>query len=57
VALRAQPNEFESRLKAVPIYRERFGLAFPAGHPFEQRNTLHVSDVRDQTYLLRANCE
>jgi DNA-binding transcriptional LysR family regulator len=57
VALMAQPESFDPRLKAVPLYRERFGLAFPAGHPFEQRNTLHVSDVRDQTYLSRVNCE
>lgn len=57
VALFAQPNAFDPRLKVVPVYRERFGLAFPAGHPFEQRNTLHVTDVRDQTYLSRVNCE
>ena len=57
VALMAQPDAFDPRLKVVPVYRERFGLAFPAGHPFEQRNTLHVTDVRDQTYLSRVNCE
>jgi LysR family transcriptional regulator, hydrogen peroxide-inducible genes activator len=57
VALMAQPEAFDPRLQVVPLYRERFGLAFPAGHPFEQRNTLHVTDVRDQTYLSRVNCE
>lgn len=57
VALMAQPGAFDERLNAVPVYRERFGLAFPAGHPFEQRNTLHVTDVRDETYLSRVNCE
>ena len=57
VALIAQPEAFDPRLQVVPVYRERFGLAFPAGHPFEQRNTLHVTDVRDQTYLSRVNCE
>ena len=57
VALMAQPEAFDPRLKVVPVYRERFGLAFPAGHPFEQRNTLHVTDVHDQTYLSRVNCE
>ncbi len=57
VALMAQPEAFDPRLKVVPLYRERFVLAFPAGHPFEQRNTLHVTDVRDQTYLSRVNCE
>jgi LysR family hydrogen peroxide-inducible transcriptional activator len=57
VALMAQPGAFDQRLNAVPIYRERFGLAFPTGHRFEQRNTLHVTDVRDETYLSRVNCE
>jgi DNA-binding transcriptional LysR family regulator len=57
VALMAQPGAYDERLESVPIYRERFGLAFPSGHPFEQRNTLHVTDVRDQTYLSRVNCE
>lgn len=57
VALVAQPDAFDPRLNVVPLYRERFGLAFPAGHPFEQRNTLHVADVRNQTYLSRVNCE
>jgi DNA-binding transcriptional LysR family regulator len=57
VALMAQPSEFDERLQTVPVYRERFGLAFPTGHPFEQRNTLHVTDVRDETYLSRVNCE
>ncbi len=57
VALMAQPGAFDERLKAVPVYRERFGLAFPSGHRFEERNTLHVTDVRDETYLSRVNCE
>jgi LysR family hydrogen peroxide-inducible transcriptional activator len=57
VALMAQPGAFDERLKAVPVYRERFGLAFPSGHRFEERNTIHVTDVRDETYLSRVNCE
>lgn len=57
LALMAQPDAYDARLKAVSVYRESFGLAFPAGHPFEERNTLHVSDVRDHTYLSRVNCE
>ena len=57
VALMAQPDAFDERLKVVPVYKERFGLAFPAGHRFEQCNTLHVTDVRDETYLSRINCE
>jgi DNA-binding transcriptional LysR family regulator len=57
IALMAQPEPFDPRLGVEPIYRERFGLAFPAGHAFEQRNALHVADVRGETYLSRINCE
>jgi LysR family hydrogen peroxide-inducible transcriptional activator len=57
VALMAQPQAFDERLSIAPVYQESFGLAFPAGHPFEQRNTLHVADVKGQTYLSRVNCE
>jgi LysR family hydrogen peroxide-inducible transcriptional activator len=57
VALMAQPVPFEARFQAEPIYRERFGLAFPVGHRFEQRQALHVADVKGETYLSRINCE
>jgi len=57
VALMAQPGAFDQRLNVEPIYSERFGLAFPAGHPLGQRDTVHVTDVRGETYLSRINCE
>ncbi len=57
ISLMAQPDPFDPRLQVEPIYRERFGLAFPAGHKFERVNTLHVRDVRGETYLSRVNCE
>jgi LysR family hydrogen peroxide-inducible transcriptional activator len=57
VALMAQPGAFDQRLNVEPIYRERFGLAFPAGHRLEDRDTVHVTDVGGETYLSRINCE
>ncbi len=57
IALMAQPEPFDQRLKADIVYTERFGLAFASGHPFEHRNTLRVQDVRNETYLERINCE
>jgi len=57
IALMAQPSPFDARLNVAPIFWERFGLAFPVGHRFEQRNTLHVTDVRGENYLSRINCE
>jgi DNA-binding transcriptional LysR family regulator len=49
IALMAQPNPFDARFDVAPIFWERFGLAFPVGHRFEQRHTLHVTDVRGET--------
>jgi LysR family transcriptional regulator, hydrogen peroxide-inducible genes activator len=57
IALMAQPDPFDARLNVAPIFWERFGLGFPVGHRFEQRNTLHVTDVRGENYLSRINCE
>ena len=57
IALLALPEPFDHRLRAVPVYAERFGLAFSTGHPFEMRNTLHLTDVRGEAYLERINCE
>ena len=57
IGLMAQPVPFDARLSAEQIYRERFGLAFPSGHRFERRNTLHLADVVGEPYLDRINCE
>jgi DNA-binding transcriptional LysR family regulator len=57
IALLARPEPFDRRLKAVPVYAERFGLAFSSGHRFESRNTLRLTDVQGEPYLERINCE
>jgi DNA-binding transcriptional LysR family regulator len=57
VAIMAQPGPFEERFDVRPLYRERFVIAFPAGHRFEQRNALAVVDVDGESYLSRINCE
>ncbi|MER8523654.1 LysR family transcriptional regulator substrate-binding protein [Mesorhizobium sp. M1076] len=57
IVLMAQPSPFDPRLSVGPIYREQFGLTFPTGHRFEQRNLLHVTDVAGEPYLDRINWE
>ena len=57
IALVARPEPFDQTLSVEPVYRERFGLAFSTGHPFEMRNTLQLADVRGEAYLDRINCE
>jgi DNA-binding transcriptional LysR family regulator len=48
VALLARPEPFDHRLATVPVYAERFGLAFSSGHRFESRNTLQLTDVQGE---------
>jgi DNA-binding transcriptional LysR family regulator len=57
VAVMAQPGTFAERFDVRPLYLERFVIAFPAGHRFEQRNALAVQDVDGENYLSRINCE
>jgi DNA-binding transcriptional LysR family regulator len=57
LAVMAQPDAFNERLEALPLYRERFCIAFPTGHRLEQQNRIRISDVAGETYLRRINCE
>jgi LysR family transcriptional regulator, hydrogen peroxide-inducible genes activator len=57
VAVMAQPGDFEERFDLVPLYREHFVLAFPAGHRFELHNAIRFKDIEGEAYLQRINCE
>ena len=50
-ALLAQPDPFDRRLKAVPLYRERFVVAFPLGHRFETQPFVVPRDLAGESYL------
>ena len=57
LAVMAQPEPFGERLDVRPLYRERFGIAFPTGHRLETQNRVRITDVAEETYLRRINCE
>jgi DNA-binding transcriptional LysR family regulator len=57
LAIMAQPDAFNERLDVLPLYRERFCIAFPTGHRLEEQNQVRVTDVGGETYLRRINCE
>ena len=57
LAVMAQPEPFNERLDVLPLYRERFCIAFPTGHRLEQQNRVAIVDVAGETYLRRINCE
>jgi DNA-binding transcriptional LysR family regulator len=57
LAMMAQPEPFNERLNVLPLYKERFCVAFPSGHRLEQQNHVRVVDVAGETYLRRISCE
>jgi len=57
VAVMAQPEAYDDRLRADPLYRERFVVACAVGHPFARRNAISMKDMDGQYYLQRVNCE
>ena len=57
VALVARPDGFAAPLQPQPLYRERFVVAFAAGHPFARKNAVEMSEMDGQHYLSRVNCE
>jgi LysR family hydrogen peroxide-inducible transcriptional activator len=57
VVVMAQPEVFDERLRADPLYTERFVVACAVGHPFARRNAITMADMDGQIYLQRINCE
>lgn len=57
VALMAASETFPDRFNATPLFRERFMLAFPAGHRFADLENIPISEVGGENYLRRLNCE
>lgn len=44
-------------LRALPLFSERYTIAFANGHPFERLNAVPVSDLDGVDYLKRVHCE
>lgn len=57
VAIFALPGGIPERYHALPLYRERFVIAFAPGHRFEKLNAVRAKDLNGERYLNRANCE
>ncbi len=57
VALFGMPKELPARLDKLPLYRERYVVAFPPDHRFEKQNAVKLRDMHEEPYLARLNCE
>lgn len=57
LAILSRPDDPPERLELVPLYRERFVVAFPPGHRFARQNAVQLADMAGEHYLLRPECE
>ena len=57
VAIYCKPEALDDRFYSLPLFRERFMVALPPGHPLASQNGIRMRDLHQQRYLGRANCE
>jgi DNA-binding transcriptional LysR family regulator len=56
-AILAQPDAFQERIAAIPLYPERFTVAMPAGHRLTRHDRVPMAALDGEKYLERLNCE
>jgi DNA-binding transcriptional LysR family regulator len=57
LAIAAQPEVFDKRFEVAPLYRERFLVAFAAGHRLAGKTAVPLAELNGEEYLNRVNCE
>lgn len=57
VAIMSTSDSFPERFDVTPLFRERFMLAFPAGHRLAQYDAIPIRAIDGEVYLKRVNCE
>ena len=57
VAVTSQPGPLPDRIEARPIYRERFTVALPPGHPLAGETSVPLERIDGEDYVDRINCE
>jgi DNA-binding transcriptional LysR family regulator len=49
--------DLPERFDPIPLYKERYGVAFAKGHRFEQMNAVPIEELAHENYLQRTACE
>jgi LysR family transcriptional regulator, hydrogen peroxide-inducible genes activator len=57
VVLASRLRSANQRLRHYRLYRERVLVVFPEGHRFERQETVRLIDLKDESFLLRTQCE
>jgi DNA-binding transcriptional LysR family regulator len=56
VAIMSSPD-YGERLRAVPLYREPYSVAFAPGHRFELMEAVPMRELDGEPYIKRLHCE
>jgi DNA-binding transcriptional LysR family regulator len=57
VGVLGHPGEIDDRFHALPLYRERFVVVLPHQHRLSNQPHVKVTDLQDEPYVNRVNCE
>jgi LysR family hydrogen peroxide-inducible transcriptional activator len=57
VAIMSTAESFPQRFDVTSLFRERFMLAFPAGHRLAAYDAIPIAAIDGEVYLKRVNCE
>ncbi len=57
LAVASSPQPYSDIFRAEPLYREKYVVVFPAGHPFERLGTVALQDTSGKDYVDRLACE
>ncbi|WP_282607574.1 LysR family transcriptional regulator [Pelagibius sp. Alg239-R121] len=49
--------DLPDRLRVMPLYSERYTIAFGKGHRFEQMDSIPLRELDQEDYLVRVHCE
>jgi DNA-binding transcriptional LysR family regulator len=56
LAISTSPK-FSDSLRPVPVFRERYHVAFPPGHRYGQMNNVSMKEFEGEDYVKRLHCE
>lgn len=56
VAIMSLPD-YPDRLRALPLFREPYQIAFAPGHRFEKMNAVPLRELEGERYIKRLHCE
>jgi DNA-binding transcriptional LysR family regulator len=57
ISLVGIPEELPEQFHLVPVFREKFVIVLPRGHPLAEMREIRVADLNGQAYVGRSDCE